>query len=191
MILVLGGAAVGLLWWDHADRVQAVDERPAEKGELVSQPTGGSAVGLPESTRLTAERAVFELPPPDAVSSLPPHPAAEALGGPEIAVAEEAVVVLAVFRAYREAFGSYPTGEDNAQFMQALRGGNPGKRALFPRESDRLGAGGELLDAYGTAFFFHQISSQSMEVRSAGADREFYTSDDVVAGDRSDGAPEE
>ncbi len=117
------------------------------------------------------------------MSSLPPHPDAEALGDSTLPEGDEPKVVLAIFQAYREAFGSYPTGEDNAQFMIALRGGNPGKREIFPRENPRLNGEGELLDGYGTPYFFHQISSQEIQVRSAGEDREFYTPDDVVAAD--------
>jgi hypothetical protein len=39
---------------------------------------------------------------------------------------------------------------------------------------------GEMLDGYGTPFFFHQISGQEMEIRSAGPDRVMWTFDDTV-----------
>jgi hypothetical protein len=44
----------------------------------------------------------------------------------------------------------------------------------------RLNGDGELVDPWGTPYFFHQISSSDTEVRSAGPDRIMHTSDDIV-----------
>jgi hypothetical protein len=172
--------AVGL-WFLAMSGVERSSD--SDRGRLPREERPPLSPAVAATPKYTTDRPAFDLPPSSELSSLPPHPEAQALGGPDAAAADEPRVVLAVFNSYREAFGSYPTGEDNAQLMRALLGANPGKRMLFPRENPRLSAAGELLDGYGTAYFFHQISSQEIEVRSAGVDREFYTPDDVVAAD--------
>jgi hypothetical protein len=44
----------------------------------------------------------------------------------------------------------------------------------------RINARGELVDYWGTPFFFHQLSGTEMEIRSAGPDRVMWTVDDLV-----------
>ena len=39
---------------------------------------------------------------------------------------------------------------------------------------------GELVDPWGTPYFFHQLSAMEMEIRSAGPDRIMWTEDDLV-----------
>jgi hypothetical protein len=62
-----------------------------------------------------------------------------------------------------------------------LSGQNP-KQANFirPKAGMRLNDQGELLDPWGTPYFFHQLSGSQTEVRSAGPDRILYTLDDLV-----------
>ncbi|MEO6995482.1 MAG: hypothetical protein ABI273_17895 [Lacunisphaera sp.] len=91
-------------------------------------------------------------------------------------------IVLDLLKSYRRLFGAYPAGEGNQQFVNALLGANKGKLPLLPPDHSRINAQGELVDAWGTPFYFHQNSRTSVEVRSAGADRAFYTEDDIVAG---------
>jgi len=44
----------------------------------------------------------------------------------------------------------------------------------------RVNAQGEMLDAWGTPLFFHQLSGHDMEIRSAGEDRQLWTVDDLI-----------
>ena len=75
--------------------------------------------------------------------------------------------------------GGNPVGS-NAEIMAALMGGNP-KGAMFaPTEGQSLNSSGELVDRWGTPYFFHQLSATEMEVRSAGPDRRMWTADDIV-----------
>ncbi len=134
------------------------------------------------------ERRALRVPEIEELSNLPPHPLAAEIGSGTVASEDGPAAVLEIFGAYRSAFGSYPSGESNPEIMRALRGGNPERRQIFDRDSPRLDSEGALLDGYGTPYFFHLISSQSLEVRSAGADRAFYTPDDIVAADRGPGA---
>lgn len=113
-------------------------------------------------------------------------PLADSLGAPSTKPEAEPGIVLDILNAFRRAFGSYPAAEDNHQFVNALLGANKSKLPFVPRDHTRLNADGEIIDAWGTPFFFHLNSSISIEVRSAGPDRSFYTADDIVAGRGAD-----
>lgn len=107
---------------------------------------------------------------------------ANRLGAPGIKPEQEPQIVLDLLKIFRRSYGAYPAGEDNRQLMNAMRGANPEKLPFIPHDHPRLNANGELVDAWGMPFFFHQNSRNSVEVRSAGADRLMYTDDDIVAG---------
>jgi len=81
---------------------------------------------------------------------------------------------------YGSRFGGNPIGT-NPEITAALNGENPRQVKFLNAESGhRINGRGELVDAWGTPFFFHQISGSEMEIRSAGPDRKMYTSDDLV-----------
>ncbi len=81
---------------------------------------------------------------------------------------------------YRSAFGENPVGT-NPEITAALMGKNPKNiNFLTPESGLRVNEKGEMIDAYGTPFFFHQISGKEMEIRSAGPDRLMWTFDDLV-----------
>jgi hypothetical protein len=83
-------------------------------------------------------------------------------------------------RLYGSTFGGNPVGT-NPEITSALNGGNP-RHVKFVREESglRINAGGELVDSWGTPFFFHQLSGKQMEIHSAGPDRVMWTADDLV-----------
>jgi hypothetical protein len=83
-------------------------------------------------------------------------------------------------RQYGQMFGGNPVGT-NPEFARELGGDNPKHINFISTDSGmRLDADGELVDPWGTPYFFHQISGDDTEVRSAGPDRVMYTSDDIV-----------
>jgi hypothetical protein len=84
-----------------------------------------------------------------------------------------------MFRDYRTLMGSNPIGT-NAEIIQSVNGGNPKQAKLGPPEGQQINARGELIDAWGTAYFFHQKSASDMEIHSAGPDKQFGTSDDII-----------
>jgi hypothetical protein len=45
---------------------------------------------------------------------------------------------------------------------------------------NQINAQGELMDRWGSPYFFHVESSTEMEIRSAGQDGRFYSEDDVT-----------
>ena len=83
-------------------------------------------------------------------------------------------------RDFGSMFGGHPVGT-NEEITRALNGENP-KQAKFLRSEAgmRLNEKGELIDPWGTPFFFHQLSGTQMEIRSAGPDRKMWTADDLV-----------
>ncbi len=82
-------------------------------------------------------------------------------------------------RDFRAAFGENPVGS-NAEITKALAGANP-KKAKFLASGDfRLNDKSELIDHWGSPYFFHQISGQEMEIHSAGPDKRMWTADDLV-----------
>jgi hypothetical protein len=84
-----------------------------------------------------------------------------------------------MLRDYRTVFGENPVGT-NAEIMAALNGGNAKQARLGPPDGQGLNAKGELVDRWGTPYFFHQIDARHMEIHSAGADKVLGTGDDVV-----------
>ena len=88
--------------------------------------------------------------------------------------------IRSVFRQYQSRFGGNPVGT-NLEITQALMGQNP-TGAVFASPEDELGtnAKGELIDTWGTPFFFHQLSGTEMEIHSAGPDRRMGTADDLT-----------
>jgi hypothetical protein len=44
----------------------------------------------------------------------------------------------------------------------------------------RVNGDGELVDPWGTPYFFHQLSGTDMEIRSAGPDKTMWTDDDLM-----------
>lgn len=76
--------------------------------------------------------------------------------------------------------GENPVGT-NAEIMKSITGANQKGAKLGPPEGMSLNNYGELVDPWGTAFFFHQLSGTQMEIRSAGPDRKMWTGDDVIS----------
>ena len=83
-------------------------------------------------------------------------------------------------RQYGEMFGGNPVGT-NPEITSQLNGNNPKHINFLNTEAGmRVNEYGELVDSWGTPFFFHQLSSMDMEIHSAGPDRIMWTMDDLV-----------
>ena len=83
-------------------------------------------------------------------------------------------------RDYGAMFGGNPVGV-NSEITSQLSGQNP-KQANFirPEAGMRINDKGELVDPWGTPYFFHQLSGTEMQIRSAGPDKIMWTADDLV-----------
>jgi hypothetical protein len=120
-------------------------------------------------------------PPPSAPGDRFARPSLENSTDPDLDIARsDAENIGLMLRDFRTVQGENPTGT-NAEIMKAVMGGNKKGAQLGPPTGMALNAEGELVDRWGTPVFFHQMSGNEMEIRSAGPDRKLYTSDDVVA----------
>ena len=115
-----------------------------------------------------AEQAVRPLQP----EPLVPPPAGKT---PE----NEVQRIQGTVRKYRAAFGQNPVGS-NPEITRALAGKNPSGARFLEAAAVSLNDAGELLDLFGTPYFFHPVSGSIMEIRSAGPDRKLFTADDIV-----------
>ncbi|MDB6119296.1 MAG: hypothetical protein JWO08_3077 [Verrucomicrobiaceae bacterium] len=79
---------------------------------------------------------------------------------------------------YSRAFQGNPIGM-NEDITAVLTGHNPRKGILFPPNNPMI-VNGQLVDHWGTPYWFHPSSSTRMEIRSAGPDKNLFTADDVV-----------
>ena len=80
---------------------------------------------------------------------------------------------------YHTLNGENPVGT-NAEIMAAIMGKNSRQAVLGPPEGVNLNSRGELIDEWGTPYFFHQLSRDVMEIHSAGPDKIMGTADDIV-----------
>lgn len=156
-----------------ADRDSAASAKPENSEQSPESEPGMEQPLLP---------AVLPTPKPLALAAVEAPPS-----GPDAEEADSSLLpatvlenVRAAFRQYQLRFHENPVG-DNAEIARALHGGNPGQVTFVqPDDGLRLNARGELVDNWGTPYFFHQLSRLEMEIRSAGADRRMWTADDLV-----------
>jgi hypothetical protein len=81
---------------------------------------------------------------------------------------------------YAQVYGGNPVGV-NSEITAALTGNNPkGINFITPDSGLNVNTNGEMVDAWGTPLFFHQLSAHDMEIHSAGEDRKMWTLDDLV-----------
>ncbi|MCB1225180.1 MAG: hypothetical protein KDK99_05150 [Verrucomicrobiales bacterium] len=102
------------------------------------------------------------------------------LDAPEGSVEQDLEIVREVFRIYQRVEDGNPVGL-NEDITAAITGANPQGAVVFP-PGHRAIVEGQLVDRWGTPFWFHPLSGREMEIRSAGPDRELFTQDDFVLG---------
>lgn len=196
--VVLAVAALGFLVWQTVKtmRGDAMPPAPLPAGRPQEMPPahvhshGGHLHSHDIARPPTATQQPFTYAPTVPRATTTPRPAT---GGPATArrlsntaaaaeidaVRSDLERVRSMIRDYRSLAGENPVGT-NAEIMQAMRGGNKKGARLGPPEGQKLNGGGELLDRWGTPYFFHQLSKTDMEIRSAGPDRMMWTADDHV-----------
>jgi len=158
-------AAISVAVWmmsDHTAPVVALMDQP--KAEVSAPPVPAAQ---PVAVAIAAPEPPPDLPPPKAPVVISP----EAL--------KDMDDVQFMLRDFRTRLGGNPVGT-NAEIMKKVMGGNPVQARLGPPDGQKLNEKGELIDRWGDPYFFHQLSMNEMEVRSAGPDRAMWTSDDIV-----------
>lgn len=146
-------------------------------------PDPGKDAGDKSRGDATAASKGTQLPPP-APPSVPIalHDAANELSDlvakPGLTPDERIQGVGQLLYVYRLGFGGNPPGL-NEDVVSAMLGLNEKHTAFLPKTCAAI-RDGQLVDDWGTPYWFHAISSKQMEVRSAGPDRELFTADDLT-----------
>ncbi|MBB5035902.1 hypothetical protein [Prosthecobacter dejongeii] len=171
-VLILLFVILGVLtWWmqkvltDPAIQ-QAVRESKAEREKRTPQP-------------------VVPLPPPATPASVPQNqpvdPVINSLHQemiqPKTVPEREMEILQELINLNQRARPGEALG-DNGDITLALVGKAP-QGIWLPRQSPRI-RDGQLLDRWGTAYWFHPNSSNQIEIRSAGPDKNLFTSDDLI-----------
>ena len=189
--LILG--TVALFWWLRPSQTPAPSRQP--EVEVPPSPVARTRVVPPPSrvARPPVVTSPSQLQSLAAPSVAAPSPPIQSPPAPPVAVSpdyyeairqrpeqQEAEEIALNLRHFGQRFGGNPTGT-NAEIVKALNGGNSkGVRYLDPQRL-RLNDQGELIDSWGTPYFFHQLSAQQTEIRSAGPDRTLWTQDDILS----------
>ena len=105
-------------------------------------------------------------------ASLPQHTASSEVRRLHLALGN---FLLAVKDPYRPPLG------DNHDITRALTGGNRRGLVLVTTNDPAL-RGGQLVDAWGTPYWFHPRAPDAIDIVSAGPDRKLFTGDDIAAG---------
>ena len=199
--IVAGAAVLALAAWVawlfghsswNAPTPGGVSNTPAES-PIVAGTAGASAAGqsvAAVNTPAPALSASAAIAPPNVATTavaMAASPTASPLSQAGVtarhidraAAMVELQKVRSMINSYHTLFGQNPVGT-NAEIMKALMGSNSHQAMLGPPPGQTLNAQGELLDPWGTPYFFHQLSGNDMEIHSAGPDRKMWTSDDLV-----------
>jgi hypothetical protein len=120
-------------------------------------------------------------PTPAPLSPEPPFEGIDELNAAGRTVHDDLALLNQVFLAWQTNFPAEgnPVGS-NADITASLTGRNRLRYALVPPRHPAVNADGELVDRWGTPYFFHQLDGRRMEIRSAGPDRRLHTEDDAL-----------
>ncbi len=174
--------AVAVRFTRRSPRTSGLGASPAAVSETAAEEPARANPSSPLAPNALPPAAGDPLAPSRAAVLLSPAPFAKATPRPpppnDPAMLEIDQVSLMI-RDYRTLAGENPVGT-NAEIMAAMMGNNPKQARLGPPEGAQLNEQGELLDRWGTPYFFHQLSRDHMEIRSAGEDKVMWTDDDPV-----------
>lgn len=197
LVLVLGAVLAGVIggwyWFESAKNtatvVEPISAPEVRPGARPSSPPASGTSSRQATAPVSAISSVAPgLPmtrgnpiatPAVAVATPVPFRQPTASGLPEREGRADLENVQNMFRNFRTRMKENPVGT-NAEIMKAVMGGNPASAQLGPPEGQSLNEQGELLDRWGTPYFFHQLTKDTMEVRSAGQDRVLWNADDLV-----------
>ena len=173
-VIVLAFATV--LWFTQrpTGRKAGTSAEPSTVSAKPASATPASEIAIERHATAVTNAAAPATPLLKTRSGLPqpPPPAVD-----DEAIERDLTHVQLMFREYRDLLGENPVG-NNAEIMKAVFGGNKKQAKIGMPEGQGMNADGELLDRWGTPYFFHQVSRDKMEVRSAGPDRQMWTADD-------------
>lgn len=181
--LLLAAAVLAVLLAVHVARENSPPRRPTAPALSAERQPGAPGPTVPSSAAPNDPARVRVAEPlPDGGRLLPEgRDLVASLNDPREAPEHDLEVIENLLSLYRQIFGGNPPGGFNREIVAALLGGNPRRLAILPPDLAALGPEGDLLDRWGTPFYFHPVSRQVMEVLSAGPDKLLWTPDDVGA----------
>ncbi|MFD0892838.1 hypothetical protein KBB96_15560 [Luteolibacter ambystomatis] len=160
---VIGGfvlaALAGIVIWKWRDPMSGVAPLAGEPPSLNTAPPVPARVELP-------------------VTLLPIAADMARLNSPETLPQDDLSSLSLVLATYGKNSGGNPTGE-NEEITAALLGNNPKRLAYLPANVPFVNASGQLIDRWGTPYFFHSMTAGRTDIRSAGPDRQMWTEDDI------------
>ena len=177
MILLLAtewGSISGL----KADPAPASRSSPTKAGPKPTAPENANApTGLSGGPTPVRAFGAPQIPPPnpEGVRSK----LADGLNSAGKTAQDDVAIVAELFANYVEVFRKHPVGA-NPEITAALAGDNVRGLAPLPPDHPAVNRAGELVDRWGTPYFFHHVSREIMEIRSAGPDHRHFTADDLV-----------
>lgn len=154
----------------------------AAPGIAASLPSSGAAAQAAQRNKQTETPTIPAAAPntPAIVLSEPPLHLMDGYASASSSPAHDIEIVQATLQTFLNAVPlvTRPPLGTNHEFTRALTGDNPLRVAFVPPDDPSI-IQGELTDRWGTPLFFHSVSSRDVEIRSAGPDRQMWTSDDV------------
>jgi len=159
---------------------------PSGAGSMSSAAVVSNALAAQNPSIVAAIQSNFARVSSPAGGGSPPHSLMAEPGQPaplQFTNFSPAIVLENMSRAvhqYGEMFGGNPVGT-NPEITSQLSGKNPKHLNFLDADAGmRVNEDGELVDPWGTPYFFHQLSGHDMEIHSAGPDRKMWTADDLV-----------
>lgn len=194
LAISLFAVAGGILWWTTARPLKHSSKNQISREEPnAPAPSARKPAPTPTETEI-ADAATEAVAAPSLPGPVLPGPKPVSLAtveeppaAPETAEAVSSIPPVttlenmrSAIRQYSSRFGGNPVGS-NSEITSTLNGGNT-RKAVFVNPDDglRINERGELIDNWGTPYFFHQLSRTEMEIHSAGPDRRLWTADDLV-----------
>jgi len=105
---------------------------------------------------------------------------ADRLNSPDNTIHQDLEIVFSLVDSYHQIFKKMPTGGLNEEIIASISGKNAKRLGFISPKHPAISEKGELLDRFGTPFYFHPVSSAIMEIRSAGPDKKLFSEDDIL-----------
>lgn len=104
----------------------------------------------------------------------------DGLNDPEREPVEDIQLLRSAVASYRKIFRENPIAGENREVVEALTGKNPYQMMFIDPSHPAINSNNELMDRWKVPYRFHAVSRDQMEIRSAGVDRQFGTTDDIM-----------
>lgn len=181
IVFALAGAAACVAVFFVMTRPDSAQTTGDPSGEAAAAKTdAGTGLAQPaDSTRKSVNKPGVSEPKRESIIVLDVAQSAAQLHRDDSDATEDLAILQDLVSYYRRIHGANPEGGLNFEIVGNLAGDNERKLAVLPPDHPSLNQEGELLDRWGTPYWFHPVSRELMEIVSAGPDKNLWTEDDV------------